>query len=225
MARFEIDENQYLMMNQKKNFTPTEARKEYSRLRSIARKRLQRLQDAGYGETRIAQRYSSAFKPLPKDASEAAVRKKLAEVAHFLSLKTSTVSGKKEAQKREIAGLHAIGYTFINASNIDKWNDYMDRVMSYNKASIYGSDSVYDLFVDASEKGVDPMLLADDFDNYIDNGIPKWMIPEKKEKEQEVEKKPRNKRSAVEKQAAKNREKAQKLKQQRDRQNRKKGRK
>ena len=210
-------------------FTLPEARAEYSRLRKIASKRLQRLAGSGYAGSGLYGRYSGAFSPLARGASESAVRKKLYEVARFLGMSTSSVSGMREARKQTISSLKDRGYDFINESNLDLFGQYMSRVKSYAASKLYDSEEIIDLFHDALEKGVDPMLLADDFGDFIEDGIPEDMIPPLTADDEDAldgmrgdqqepipgerpstKKKPSRRKSAVEKTAEKNRKKAEK---------------
>ena len=75
--------------------TLPEARAEYSRLRSAAVKRLKRLSRT---EGRLYSAYrmygKEGFTPLPKDATPAEVGRALADVYHFLEMKTSVSSSR-----------------------------------------------------------------------------------------------------------------------------------
>lgn len=148
--------------------TLKDVRKEYARLRSTAAKRLTRLSSAGYENTQAYKNYSDQLKPLPRGASEAAARRALSDVAYFLSLKTSTVSGQKSARDKQLATMRDRGYDFLNEKNIDKFRDYMDRISSYVASLNYGSDDLVDLFAEAEARNIDPIALVDDFEDYLD---------------------------------------------------------
>ena len=233
-----IDKTIYTPTVSRMVFTLPEARAEYSALRKIAAKRLQRLAKSGAGASTY-ERYKDSFMPLPRTASEATVRKQLYSVASFLTLKSSTVSGAKDIRERQIETLHEMGYDYINDANLDQFGQYMDRVRSYASSKLYDSEEIIDLFRDATEKGVDPMLLADDFGDYIEAGIPDDMIPDLDEEDEdaleemrgsdvipeplpgekeEPEKKTRRKKTPQAKRAAKNKKRAEKNKRARGRQ-------
>lgn len=148
--------------------TLKDVRKEYARLRSTAAKRLTRLASAGYENTQAYKNYSDRLKPLPRGASEAAARRALSDVAYFLSLKTSTVSGQKSSRDKQLATMRDRGYDFLNEKNIDKFRDYMDEISSYVASLNYGSDDLVDLFAEAEARNIDPLDLVDDFEDYLD---------------------------------------------------------
>ena len=148
--------------------TLKDVRKEYARLRSTAAKRLTRLASAGYENTQAYKNYSDQLKPLPRGASEAAARRALSDVAYFLSLKTSTVSGQKSARDKQLATMRDRGYDFLNEKNIDAFRDYMDKISAYVASQQYGSEALVDLFAEAEARNIDPIALADDFEDYLD---------------------------------------------------------
>ena len=145
-----------------------EVRAEYARLRAIASKRLNRLASAGYEKSKSYKNYVDVLKPLPKNAGEGQARRALADVARFLSLKTSTVTGQKIARDKQLKKMHEEGYDFLNSSNIDLFRDYMEIVMGYKKSQDYDSESIVELFKTAEELKVNPLTIADDFQDYLD---------------------------------------------------------
>lgn len=170
-SKFEIDRSQYFPDVARSVTFPTvrEARAEYSRLRKIAAKRLQRLSAAGYSNMATYQRYANAFSPLPKDLSESRVYKKLNEVAHFLSLKSSSVSGEREKLRSTIDTLHELGYDFIDESNIREFGQFMDLVRQYIGDNEFGSERAIKYFRDAldADDPLDPQKLAEQFAEWL----------------------------------------------------------
>lgn len=165
-------------------YTLSEARAEYSRLRKIAAKRIQRLGEA-YPQSATYQRYKNAAQPLPRNAPESVVYKALYDAAHFLSLQGSSVTGQRAGRKAAIERLHAQGYENINESNFDSFDEYMRKFRQHFKSTSYDSDEVVELANEAFEKGVDPDLLLDDLDEYIEGGIPDELIQDNTEDEWE----------------------------------------
>lgn len=92
-------------------FTDKEARAEYARLRRLANKRLDVLQRAGYGKAALLRCYPASFESM-RGASERDVRKALAVVSHFLSLKTTTLRGIQSSRKKAIQTCRERGYDF-----------------------------------------------------------------------------------------------------------------
>lgn len=145
-------------------FTPREARAEYARLRAVAQKRIQRLQSAGYkiqGPT--------SFKPLPRGASEADIYKSLADVARFISQKSSTISGRKEAIRKMVKKMQSHKYDFINERNAEEFGEFMKEAKKHDEYRGYDSAEVVDLFHIAKQKRVKPEELAQDLDIWIKN--------------------------------------------------------
>lgn len=171
-SRIEFDRSIYFPDVARSVSFPTirEARAEYSRLRKIAAKRLQRLEKAGYAQFATYQRYAHAFSPLPRNLSESRVYKKLNEVAHFLSLQSSSVSGEREKMRSTIETLHELGYDFIDESNIREFGQFMDSLRSYlgSKDMDY-SEQAIEVFRQAldADDPLDPQKLADQFAEWL----------------------------------------------------------
>ena len=114
----------------------SEARAEYSRLRSAAVKRLQRLSGTE-GERYSAFRMygKEGFPSLPKNASASEVGRALADVYHFLEMKTSSISAIRSSQRNAIKTLNERGYNFINKGNIREFGEFMEAARQQKVAS------------------------------------------------------------------------------------------
>lgn len=114
----------------------SEARAEYSRLRSAAVKRLQRLSGTE-GERYSAFRMygKDGFPSLPKNASASEVGRALADVYHFLEMKTSSIGSIRSAQRNAIKTLNERGYGFINKGNIREFGEFMEAARQQKVAS------------------------------------------------------------------------------------------
>ena len=129
--------------------TLPEARAEYSRLRSAAVKRLQRLsQSEGRFYSAFKMYGKEGFAPLPKDATPAEVGRALADVYHFLEMKTSSLKEIRASQKKALETLNQRGYTFLNKSNIREFGEFMEaarqqKVVSNNRG---GSPVIVELY-------------------------------------------------------------------------------
>lgn len=126
-----------------------EARAEYSRLRSVAVKRLERLSRTEGARYSAYQMYGKdGFAPLPRNATPAEVGRALADVHHFLELKTSSISQIREAQRQALETLQERGYTFVNKGNIREFGEFMEaarqaKVVSANRG---GSPIIVELY-------------------------------------------------------------------------------
>lgn len=144
-------------------------KKEYQRLRKIAKERLRKLKKAGYADSDIYRRFRTAFPPYNKIKTNTALGIHLADIRHFLSLKTSTVGGMHKVENKVLQRLHESGYTFVNKENLKAFGAFMDAVRAKYSGLIYGSDQVVDLFGAAYEKSLDPAQLLQDFEYWQEN--------------------------------------------------------
>lgn len=114
----------------------SEARAEYSRLRSAAVKRLQRLSGTE-GERYSAFRMygKEGFPSLPKNASASEVGRALADAYHFLEMKTSSIGAIRSSQRNAIKTLNERGYGFINKGNIREFGEFMEAARQQKVAS------------------------------------------------------------------------------------------
>lgn len=148
---------------------PSAFKQEYQRLRKVANERLRKLKKAGYGDSEIYRRFRTAFPAYSKVKTNTALGIHLADVHHFLGLKTSTVGGIHQVESQTIQRLHESGYTFINKDNLRAFGAFMDAVRAKFSGLIYGSDRVTDLFGASVEKGLDPAQLLNDFEYWQEN--------------------------------------------------------
>lgn len=148
----------------------SEARAEYSRLRSAAVKRLQRLSRT---EGRLYSAYrmygKEGFAPLPKDATPAEVGRALADVYHFLEMKTSSLKEIRTSQKKALETLNQRGYTFLNKSNIREFGEFMEsarqqKVVSSNRG---GSPVIVELYETAKRLSLPPEQIQRNFSKWL----------------------------------------------------------
>lgn len=150
--------------------TLPEARAEYSRLRSAAVKRLQRLSQS---EGRLHSAYrmygKEGFAPLPKDATPAEVGRALADVYHFLEMKTSSLKEIRASQKKALETLNQRGYTFLNKSNIREFGEFMEaarqqKVISSNRG---GSPTIVELYETVKRLNLPPEQIQRNFSEWL----------------------------------------------------------
>ena len=151
--------------------TESELRKEYSRLRAIANKRITRLKKAGFGESALLERYGQGFARTRSIAKGdvASLKKALYEVTWFSTDARSTVSGERKAMLKEIKKLHENGYDFVNETNYYKFKRFMQKMKDFSIIDAYGSDRVAEIFpqVEALDEENVNKLISDLFDVYI----------------------------------------------------------
>ena len=159
----------YMLASQAEVFTPQEARAEYARLRKIANRRLERLGASEFKNERAYKNWSSGFEALPPAIPERDVRKALFDVARFVNLKTSSISGARAAREKFVATMQKRKYSFITMANAAQFGDYMKEVKKHEEYSGYDSKRVVALYHTAKLKRVDPESLAKDFKYWIEH--------------------------------------------------------
>lgn len=135
-----------------------------------ANERLEKLKQAGYGESQFYQTHKKGFKmPRSGNPSRQELSKSLAEVNRFLSSKSSTVRGMKQARKEQLERLSTSPNVsgLVNEKNLDKFNKFMqyyrDHVQSQTKLP---SDFVAnDLFGMSERLKINPQDLLDNIED------------------------------------------------------------
>ena len=110
-------------------------RKEYSKLRSVAKKRLERLAKGGYTESSMF-KYFNRYEVMPniKDVpNRGYLIRSLSDAMRFLSKPTSTISGLKEYRREKISQMKSHGYD-VTDENFDAFVSYMSGVREFNRA-------------------------------------------------------------------------------------------
>lgn len=148
----------------------SEARAEYSRLRSAAVKRLQRLSGTeGERYTAFRMYGKEGFTPLPKNASASEVGRALADVYHFLQMKTSSIGAIRASQREAVKTLQERGYEFINKGNIREFGEFMEaarqqKVASNNRG---GSPVIVELYETAKRLSLPPEKIQRNFSEWL----------------------------------------------------------
>lgn len=162
------------------NLSPDEIRKEYSRLRVIADRRLKALQRAGYGDTQQYLTNTGKFKAASK-VRDVDLPYALYQVSRFIASKISTPTGIKRMEKNAIATLHEHGYTFVNKGNIKEFGKYMEWTRSIGLSGILSSERAAELFSEHSvaevkkvyaatqKRLIDPTEVLKNFETYQEN--------------------------------------------------------
>lgn len=124
---------------------------EYTRLRDIAHKRLQRLGKSEFRNTAAYQSHKGDF-PKLRDLKPADIPAAMAEMVKFLQAKTSTVSGQKSQRQKTIDAWQDKGLNLTQA-NYDKVMALMKEMRT--RKILYGSDKVISVVETVMNKGWD----------------------------------------------------------------------
>ena len=112
-------------------------RKEYTRLRKIANKRLARLQASKYKDSELAKEYAGGFEIL---ANVVDLPRELTQLARFVASGRSSVTGLKRIDKQTISTLHQHGYTFVNTKNVRQFGAFMEEMRQAGLSKLYSSE-------------------------------------------------------------------------------------
>lgn len=115
-------------------------KKEYTRLRDIAQKRIKRLGEQ-IPQAKAFQSHSEGFAKL-KDLDRRDLPKAFSELSKFVGAKSSTVSGQKAIKRKTIQTWQKQGIN-LNAQNYDKAMKILEEMRK--QKITYGSDKVVEL--------------------------------------------------------------------------------
>ena len=131
--------------------------KEYSKERSILRKRLERIIKAGEDDARVRSVYarvkSETVKVL-RGMTEAQQRAAVVRLRGWKGLKSLTLTGIREEQTRTIQRLHEKGLTAINKNNLREFGRYMEAARAMLAGYEYDSEGVAIKANEAIETGM-----------------------------------------------------------------------
>lgn len=163
------------------NVDSAELRKEYSRLRQVANKRLKRMEGTEYQKSQTYLRNKGKYttleqiekealkyaKNLPLEAQQkyvdSHVAKKMSDLYKYLTAKTGTIRGMQRVENELIETLHEKGLTFINKKNIRQFGEYMEYLRILHGNRMFDSERAVDLFGLATKKGINPEEISEDY--------------------------------------------------------------
>ena len=162
-----------------KAYSERELRKEYSRLRSIARKRLERLEKSEFATTSIVDINKGKFRPLSAIRTEGQLRYLLSDLARFIVSPQSTIRGQRARVKQTVRTLQERGYTFVTPGNFHKFTQFMDEMRRQKLDRLYDSERVIELFESIEKRSIDPDLVFTNFQEFLEKQEEISKIPER----------------------------------------------
>lgn len=141
---------------------------EYSRLRSIARKRLERFVGTEWVDTQQYRMNAGRYKPVKEIKNKTELVALLSDVSRFVTARTGSVSGLKVQRRQSIQSLHEHGYTFVNRKNFKQFADFMEDWRTWDRNHIYDSARVAELYHEAKKKQIPPDQLERDFEFWLE---------------------------------------------------------
>ena len=135
------------------SFSYTDAKKEYSRLRTIANKRLKRLAEAGYKDTDIYRANAGKYPALKAFKTERELYQHLSSLAWFISAKGSTVSGQREYEDkiRQTLSEH---YGTPADMDLKKFGTFMEYMRAKYAGKQYDSERAARVYRESLKKGI-----------------------------------------------------------------------
>lgn len=147
-----------------------EVRKEYTRLRDIAQKRLKRLEAAGMSDRAIYEKNVNHYPKLASIKTKSELAQRLSDLSRFVASSQSTVSGIKTREKKTLDTLHENGFDFVTESNLKDFGDFMEMYRSEGMDTMgYDSGDAAELYSVVEKHKLDPDKIAEDFEFYLEN--------------------------------------------------------
>lgn len=164
------ERGQYSIENLRTQWTDKELRREYSRLRSILKKRMERLEASEeFGFTRGKKDVlfdMERYKPL-KEMSREELLIKMRDLAAAVESPYSTLTGRRDVMEKTLKTLHEHNYTFITEENYADFINWMDMLADVSKGRQYDSERVMDIIQKAESGEITARQMRREFINYI----------------------------------------------------------
>ena len=135
-----------------KKLTSQNLREEYSRLRSIAVKRLNRMANSEWNDSELYLRSKNKFKKLKDIKSERELRFLFSDLYMFLESPRSSVSGMNRIRTKSLAALHEHGYNFVTKKNFREFARFMEWAREHVNAYMYDSQRVANTYDELAVK-------------------------------------------------------------------------
>lgn len=145
-----------------------EIKKEYTRLRDILNKRIQRINKSDFAGQGIAGQFP---KGLPKlaDIAPEDLPYLLQQAATALNSRSGSLKGLQMRQSETVKSLRERGYTNIDNSNIRQFASFMDEARDRGLEKIYGSDTIATMYDSIADLDISPEAIMQDFAWWLDN--------------------------------------------------------
>lgn len=145
--------------------TEAELRKEYSKLRSIVRKRQERLEKSEFAELSEVKHYGK-LPPVAQIKNKQQLVYALAEAKRFLTQDISITRFKRE-RKDMVTKLNANGYDFITQQNFTSFVEFMESMRTIAQNTIVDSEIIAMLYNSVSKGKISASKLQKWFSDFI----------------------------------------------------------
>lgn len=137
-----------------------DVRKEYSRLRSIWRKRYERLLKSDYKDINLVKdRPIQRYKQLKDITSDREIYHLLSELATIIASDRTTVTGLKKQEKEQMKHINDVYGTELKThEDLLNFGRFMEQLRDFASDRIYDSDFAVDLYSDGEKLSTGKML-------------------------------------------------------------------
>lgn len=137
-----------------------DVRKEYSRLRSIWRKRYERLLKSDYKDINLVKdRPIQRYKQLKDITSYREIYHLLSELATIIASDRTTVTGLKKQEKEQMQHINDVYRTELKThEDLLNFGRFMEQLRDFASDRIYDSDFAVDLYSDGEKLSTGKML-------------------------------------------------------------------
>ena len=145
-----------------------EIKKEYTRLRDILNKRIQRINKSDFAGQGISGQFPQGLPKLSEIAPED-LPYLLQQAATALNSRGGSLKGLQMRQSETVKSLRERGYTNITDSNIRAFANFMDEARERGLEKIYGSDAIATMYDSIVALDISPEAIMQDFAWWLDN--------------------------------------------------------
>ena len=137
-----------------------DVRKEYSRLRSIWRKRYERLLKSDYKDINlVTDRPIQRYKQLKDITSDREIYHLLSELATIIASDRTTVAGLKKREKEQMQHINDVYGTELKThEDVLNFGHFMEQLRDFASDRIYDSDFAVELYSDGEKLSTGKML-------------------------------------------------------------------
>lgn len=137
-----------------------DVRKEYSRLRSIWRKRYERLLKSDYKDVNLViDRPIQRYKQLKDITSDRELYHLLSELATIIASERTTVTGLKKREKEQMVHINDVYGTELKThEDLLNFGRFMEQLRDFASDRIYDSDFAVDLYSEGEKLSTDKLL-------------------------------------------------------------------
>lgn len=137
-----------------------DVRKEYSRLRSIWRKRYERLLKSDYKDINlVTDRPIQRYKQLKDITSDREIYHLLSELSTIIASDRTTITGLKRHEKEQMQHINDVYGTELKThEDLLKFGRFMEQLRDFASDRIYDSDFAVDLYSDGEKLSTCKML-------------------------------------------------------------------